>query len=103
MPPDFGADAPYARFGRVQDDRSAGEDITLEFQAGDGPEEAPRIVFSHSEWAETPEGTRTRPLCTVTLDVASGEPLEEVPALKTALAGTVREALVHADQMQRVG
>lgn len=103
LPPDFGADAPYARFSRVQDDRSAGEDITLEFQAGEGPGETPRIVFTHSEWEETPSGTRTHPLCSVTLEAASGEPLAGAPEERGVLAARIREALVYADQLERVG
>lgn len=99
MPADFGADAPYARFSRVEASRDEGEDITLEYQAAEEIGDKDLIVFSHSEWRAGPGRLATRPVYTVTLDVGTGEPLVASDELRAELRSAIRSALLFADQM----
>lgn len=105
VPKDFGVEQPYARFSWVQDDRRSGEDITLEFQAAEAPGDVDLVVFSYSQWREEQTDRRpvSRPLCTVTLDFADGEPRAESAAHRAELVVKVREALTHAGQLELVG
>lgn len=102
VPVDFGAEAPYARFSRVEVLRDGGEDITLEYRAAEVPGDKDLIVFSHSEWRANRESVATRPVYTVTLDVETGEPGVASQDLRAELRSAIRSALLFADQMSLV-
>jgi hypothetical protein len=83
----------------VEEDNAGGEDITLEYQAGEVPGEPDQVVFAYSEWRMSPDRMATRPVCAVTLDAATGEPRVQSPAFGAELTTMIRLALTHADQM----
>ncbi|MDH0071243.1 hypothetical protein N7359_01635 [Stenotrophomonas maltophilia] len=90
VPEEFGTECPYVRFSHVADDGGAGEDLTLEYHEAD-PAAPATIQVSHSEWRLVAGQQRTLPLLSVTLQAASGDPVEP-EGVAAALAAALMQA-----------